>query len=322
MFTTIIGKDLQKAIALLNNNEVVAIPTETVYGLAANALSEEAVVKIFDAKQRPFFNPLIIHVSSVNEIDKYAEIDDLSLKLAKHFMPGPLTLLLPKKEVVPDLVTAGSNKVAIRVPQHELTLKLLQQLNFPIAAPSANPFGYVSPVSAQHVYDGLYNKIPYILDGGNCNVGLESTIVEVENDDVILHRVGGLSIEKIEEVIERKLIIKKSQKDPETSGQLKSHYATSTDLIQGNIEELLKQHQNKKIALLSFQKTYSQIAESDQYILSKEGDLNIAAQQLFKVMRILDEKKYDIILAEIFPNDGLGLAINDRLHRAQASQKS
>ena len=322
MFTTIIGKDLQKAIALLNNNEVVAIPTETVYGLAANALSEEAVVKIFDAKQRPFFNPLIIHVSSVNEIDTYAEIDDLSLKLAKYFMPGPLTLLLPKKEVVPDLVTAGSNKVAIRVPQHELTLKLLQQLNFPIAAPSANPFGYVSPVSAQHVYDGLYNKIPYILDGGNCNVGLESTIVEVENDDVILHRVGGLSIEKIEEVIERKLIIKKSQKNPKTSGQLKSHYATSTDLIQGNIEELLKQHQNKKIALLSFQKTYSQIAESNQYILSKEGDLNIAAQQLFKVMRILDEKKYDIILAEIFPNDGLGLAINDRLHRAQASQKS
>lgn len=322
MFTTLIGTDLQKAIALLNANEVVAIPTETVYGLAANALSDEAVVKIFEAKQRPFFNPLIIHVGSINEINLYAEIDDLSLQLAKQFMPGPLTLLLQKKEIVPDLVTAGSTKVAIRVPKHELTLNLLQQLNFPIAAPSANPFGYVSPVTAQHVYDGLHSKIPYILDGGNCNVGLESTIVEVDNGKIILHRVGGLSIEEIESFTEKKLIINKKQNQPQTSGQLASHYATSIDLIQGNIDELLQNHQHKKVAIISFKKTYVQFKESDQYILSKEGDLNKAAQQLFKVMRKLDDEKYDLILAEIFPNEGLGFAINDRLHRAQVSQKS
>lgn len=322
MFTTTIGKDLQQTIALLNANEVVAIPTETVYGLAANALNEAAVVKIFDAKQRPFFNPLIIHVASIIDLDKYAKIDELSLKLANQFMPGPLTLLLPKKEIVPDIVTAGSNKVAIRIPQHTLTLKLLQELNFPIAAPSANPFGYVSPVTAQHVFDGLYGKIPYILDGGNCNVGLESTIIEVENGEVILHRVGGLSIELIEAVIGRKLIIKEFEKNPQTSGQLKSHYATSTDLIQGNVQELLLKYQNKKIAIISFKNIYHQIPLQDQFILSKEGDLNIAAQHLFSVMRSLDEKKYDIILAEIFPNKGLGKAINDRLFRAQSSQKS
>jgi L-threonylcarbamoyladenylate synthase len=322
MVTTTIGKDLQKAITLLNTNEVVAIPTETVYGLAANALNEEAVAKIFEAKQRPFFNPLIIHVSSINEFEKYAMVDDLSMKLANHFMPGPLTLLLPKKEIVPDIVTAGSKKVAIRVPQHQLTLQLLKQVNFPIAAPSANPFGYVSPVTAEHVYDGLKEKIPYILDGGNCNVGLESTIIEVENNEVILHRLGGLSIEKIEEVIVRKILIKPSQKNPETSGQLKSHYATSTDLIQGNVEELVAKYLTQKIAIISFKKLYPQIPEDDQFILSKEGDLNKAAQNLFKVMRILDDKKYDLILAEVFPNEGLGLAINDRLYRAQASQKS
>ncbi len=285
MFTTFIGTDLQKAIALLRGNEIVAIPTETVYGLAANALCEEAVVKIYEAKQRPFFNPLIIHVASIDEIDNYAKCDDLSLKLAKEFMPGPLTLLLPKKDIVPDLVTAGSTKVAIRVPQHELTLELLRQLNFPIAAPSANQFGYVSPVTAQHVYEGLQSKIPYILDGGNCNVGLESTIIEVDNNEVILHRVGGLSIEQIENVVGKKIIKKENEIKPETSGQLKSHYATSTDLIQGNIDELLAIHQNKKVAIITFKKTYSQITTLDQFILSKEGDLNIAAQQLFKVMR-------------------------------------
>ncbi|MBS4042469.1 MAG: threonylcarbamoyl-AMP synthase [Chitinophagaceae bacterium] len=322
MLKTIIDTDIRKAIDLLNANEVVAIPTETVYGLAANALSEEAVVKIFEAKQRPFFNPLIVHVSSIDEIDLYAEMDEISRKLASCFMPGPLTLLLPKKELVPGIVTAGSTKVAIRVPQHHIAKSLLQQLDFPIAAPSANPFGYVSPVTAKHVYDGLNGKIHYILDGGNSNVGVESTIIEVENEQVILHRVGGLAIEEIENVIGIKLIRKKTEKNPTTSGQLKSHYATTTDLIQGNIQELLQQHSSKKIAIISFKKQYPNIADQDQYILSKEGSLQIAAQNLFHVMRILDEKDYNLILTEIFPNEGLGVAINDRLYRAQSSQKS
>jgi L-threonylcarbamoyladenylate synthase len=321
MFTTEIGTDIDKAIALLNANEVVAIPTETVYGLAGNALNGDAVVKIFEAKNRPFFNPLILHISTVEQIEQYAFLDDISKKLAHHFMPGPFTLLLNKKEIVPDLVTAGSNKVAIRIPNHPLTHQLLSQLHYPLAAPSANPFGYVSPVSAAHVLQGLQNKIPYILDGGNCVVGLESTIVEVENGEVILHRAGGLAIEDIEQVIEKKVIIATHQSKPQTSGQLKSHYATTTDLLQGNIEELIKLYQGKSIAILSFEKEYEGIDKQHQFILSRNGNLNEAAQNLFATMRVLDTMNYEIILAEVFPPKGLGLAINDRLKRAQVTEK-
>jgi L-threonylcarbamoyladenylate synthase len=236
-------------------------------------------------------------------------------------MPGPFTLLLRKKDIVPDLVTAGSNKVAIRIPNHPLTHQLLSQLNYPLAAPSANPFGYVSPVSATHVLQGLQGKIPYILDGGHCTVGVESTIVAVENGAVILHRAGGLAIEDIEQVIEKKLVIAAQQSKPQTSGQLKSHYATTTDLLQGNIEELITLNQGKKIAILSFQKEYKNIDKQHQFILSPNGNLNEAAQNLFGTMRELDTMNYDIILAEVFPTKGLGLAINDRLKRAQVTEK-
>jgi L-threonylcarbamoyladenylate synthase len=321
MFKTQIGTDINQALAFLNANEIVAIPTETVYGLAGNALSNEAVIKIFEAKNRPFFNPLILHLASVEQIEQYAFIDEISLLLASHFMPGPFTLLLHKKDIVPNLVTAGNAKVAIRIPHHPLTRQLLSQLNYPLAAPSANPFGYVSPVSATHVMKGLQGKIPYILDGGNCTVGLESTIVEVENGEVILHRAGGLAIEDIEQVIGKKIIAYTHQSKPQTSGQLKSHYATTTDLLQGNIEELIQEHQGKKIAILSFNKEYDGIEKQHQYILSIKGNLNEAAQNLFNTMRQLDEMNYDVILAEVFPQQGLGLAINDRLQRAQVTEK-
>ncbi len=321
MFTTEIGTDIDKAIALLNANEVVAIPTETVYGLAGNALSNDAVIKIFEAKNRPFFNPLILHLATIEQIKDYAFLDDVSKKLAQHFMPGPFTLLLNKKEIVPDLVTAGSNKVAIRIPNHPLTHQLLLQLNYPLAAPSANPFGYVSPVSAAHVLQGLQGKIPYILDGGNCTVGLESTIVEVEKEEVLLHRAGGLALEDIEQVIGKKITITTQHSKPQTSGQLKSHYATTTDLLQGNIKALMELYQGKKIAILSFQKEYDGVDEQDQFILSPNGNLNEAAQNLFATMRVLDTMNYDIILAEVFPQQGLGLAINDRLKRAQVTEK-
>lgn len=321
MFTTKIGTDIDTAVSLLNANEIVAIPTETVYGLAGNALNEIAIAKIFDAKKRPFFNPLILHLVSINQIKEYAFLDDTSLQLAKHFMPGPFTLLLPKKNIVPDLVTAGSKKVAIRIPSHPIAHQLLLQLNYPLAAPSANPFGYVSPVSATHVMQGLQRKIPYILDGGMCEVGLESTILEAENNNVILHRAGGLAIEDIENIIGKKVVVAASHSTPQTSGQLKSHYATTTDLLQGNIENLLEQFQQKKVAVISFQKQYEQIDLQHQHILSPQGNLNEAAKNLFATMRQLDAMNYDIILAEVFPNKGLGIAINDRLKRAQASEK-
>jgi L-threonylcarbamoyladenylate synthase len=292
-----------------------------VYGLAGNALSNDAVVKIFEAKNRPFFNPLILHLASMEQMEHYAYLDAISSKLAAAFMPGPFTLLLNKKDNVPDLVTAGSSKVAIRIPHHPLTHQLLSALAYPLAAPSANPFGYVSPVSAAHVLQGLAGKIPYILDGGNCAVGLESTIVEVDNEDVILHRAGGLAIEAIESVIGKKLIVAAHHSKPQTSGQLKSHYATTTDLLQGDIEAMLPNYNGKKLAVLSFQKEYPGVEKQHQYILSPTGNINEAAQNLFTTMRVLDTMQYDIILAEVFPQQGLGLAINDRLQRAQVTEK-
>jgi L-threonylcarbamoyladenylate synthase len=322
MFNTTIGTDINEAITILNANELVAIPTETVYGLAANALNTAAVAKIFEAKNRPFFNPLIIHLANIEQIHQYAILDEMSLLLAKYFMPGPFTLLLNKKEIVPDLVTAGSHKVAVRIPAHPLTHQLLSQLNFPLAAPSANPFGYVSPVTASHVQQGLQGKIKYILDGGNCEIGIESTIIKVENNEVILHRSGGLAIEDIEAIVGKKIIVATHHSKPQTSGQLKSHYATATPLLQGNVQDLLQQYQTQKVAIISFSKTYFGIDTQHQFILSPQGNLSEAAQNLFATMRKLDELHYDIILAETFPNKGLGLAINDRLKKAQVTEKS
>ena len=197
-----IGKDIQKAKDFLEKDELVAIPTETVYGLAANALNPIAVAKIFEAKERPTFDPLIVHTHSLQEVYKFVtNIHPALLKLAEAFWPGPLTLLLPKKEIIPSLVTSGLDRVGVRVPNHSLTLDLLSQLNFPLAAPSANPFGYISPTTAMHVEKQLGTKIPYILDGGSCEVGLESTIVGEENGEIIIYRLGGLSVDEIETIV-------------------------------------------------------------------------------------------------------------------------
>ncbi len=317
---TQIGTDINFAVELLNRGELVAIPTETVYGLAGNALNEAAVLKIFTAKNRPQFNPLIIHVSSFDLLEKYVtHIPSKARLLADKFLPGPLTFLLPKKDIIPDLVTAGSDKVAVRIPDHPLTKALLQQLEFPVAAPSANPFGYVSPTSAQHVYDGLKGKIPYILDGGECKVGLESTIISFdENENIIVHRAGGVALEEIDKIsVEKDRLHTHAHEMPDAPGQLKSHYATHTPLVVGEIKELLRQNTDKKIAVIGFTKTHHHPAIVYQATLAPSGKLEEAAKNLFKTLREIDTIEADIILAEKFPAIGLGLAINDRLNRAQ-----
>ncbi len=315
MITTI-GTDLQKATELLLADELVAIPTETVYGLAGNALSEAAVSKIYAAKNRPSFNPLILHIKNIDQINRYAEADIHSLIIAKILMPGPITLLLPKKNTVPDITTAGSNKVAIRIPKHPLTLSLLEQIDFPLAAPSANPSGYVSPTLSTHVYDGLNGKIEYILDGGPTSIGLESTICEVVGDHIILHRSGGISAAQLTDLTGLEVKIATPESTPKTPGQLKSHYAPNTPLFRGEIEQLIKTHSGKKIAVISF-KNYFEADQSDCYTLSPEGDIAIAANKLFATLRKIDKGNYDVILAEIFPVSGIGIAINDRIERAQ-----
>jgi L-threonylcarbamoyladenylate synthase len=314
---TITGTDISKAGEILRRGELVAIPTETVYGLAANALDPVAVLKIYETKGRPAFNPLIVHVHDANQFSKYAnEVPELIRTLAEKFSPGPITFVLPKKNIIPDIVTGGGETVALRVPGHPITLKLLAHLDFPLAAPSANPFGYISPVNAMHVADQLDGLIPYILDGGPSIIGVESTVVTVENNKLIVLRLGGVSIEDLKDIAGEVELRINSSSDPKSPGQLKSHYAPKIPLRLGKMEELLQEYPTQRKALLSFTQKYSGATIITEEILSRNGDLNEAARNLFSALRKLDNSNAEIILAERFPEHGLGLAINDRLERA------
>lgn len=311
------GKNTDHAAKLLLNGALVAIPTETVYGLGANALDENAVLRVYEAKERPFFDPLIIHVASLQSAHNYADFNDERLtRLALEFWPGPLTLLLPKKMIVPAIVTSGLNQVAVRVPDHDLTLELLRKVRVPVAAPSANPFGYVSPTSAEHVDRQLGNKIDYILDGGICKVGLESTIVGAEDDTICVYRLGGLSIEEIERVVGKVELRINNSGDPKAPGQLKSHYAPLKKLLFGNSEELISENPDKKIALITFGPQKLNEKNCSVFNLSETCSLKEAALNLFKFLRLADDSDAEIVIAQKLPDEGLGRAINDRLKRA------
>jgi len=316
----LIGTDIERAIELLHANELVAIPTETVYGLAGNAFSDVAVAKIFAAKNRPAFDPLIVHTSHYERITELVlDIPSPAQKLAAAFMPGPITLLLPKRERIPDIVTAGSTIVAVRVPDHPLTLQLLRALDFPLAAPSANPFGYISPTRAGHVARQLGDRISYILDGGPCAVGLESTIVGFPEGQPTVFRKGGIAVEDIEAQIGPVQVREHSSSNPQAPGMLKSHYAPGVPVLLGDIPQLLEQHAGKRIGLLTFQNQYKEVPEEHQVVLSSAGDLTEAARHLFSGLRYLDQLPLDLIIAEPVPERGLGRAINDRLRRAAAT---
>lgn len=299
----------------------MAIPTETVYGLAGNALDPEAVSRIFAVKNRPRFDPLIVHVAGVERIPPLvAAFPEAARELAGRFMPGPLTLLLPRSERIPDLVTSGSSRVAIRIPRHPLTLALLQALEFPLAAPSANPFGYISPTTARHVLAQLGGKIPCILDGGPCEVGVESTIVGWDEDGhTVVYRKGGIAVEEIEAVAGPLRLMPHSSSRPEAPGRLKSHYAPKASLLLGDLPELLNTHAGKRLGLISFRDHYEEVPAERQITLSPTGDYAEAARRLFAGMRRLDSLDLDLILAELLPEEQLGRAINDRLRRAAVS---
>lgn len=316
-----VGDDIQKAAVFLRQGQLVAIPTETVYGLAGNALDVKAVSSIFETKNRPSFDPLILHVASLEQVNPFvSEFPDQLKRLAEAFWPGPLTVLLPRKASVPDLVTSGLGRVAVRVPNHPLTLALLAQLDFPLAAPSANPFGYISPTLAAHVAAQLGTQIPYILDGGACAVGLESTIVGIEEEQVVIYRLGGLDISEIESLVGPVIVQAHSSSNPTAPGQLASHYAPRKPFVLGDLTELVPQlvQQGKKVGVLSFSTYFPSLSADRQVILSASQDLKEAAQRLFMAMRLLDESDAELILAEFVPEIGLGLAINDRLKRAAA----
>lgn len=314
-----IGRNLAIAKQLLEQGELVAIPTETVYGLAGNALNEKAILEIFKVKNRPRFDPLIVHVASWEKAKELVEdFPEKAELLATHFWPGPLTLLLKKKPHIPDLVTSGLDTVGVRCPNHELTRSLLHQLSFPLAAPSANPFGYISPTRPEHVNEQLGDKINYILDGGECPIGIESTIIGFEKDQPVVYRLGGLSLEKIESVIGKVGVQVNTSSNPLAPGQLKSHYAPRKKMKLGNLEELIHMQGGDRVGVLTFNKQRAEVEAHHQIILSAEGNVEVAAQRLFAALRTLDKMDVDIILAEEVPNVGLGKAINDRLRRAAA----
>jgi L-threonylcarbamoyladenylate synthase len=315
---SVIGKSLETACELLSSGEVVAIPTETVYGLAGNALNTEAVDKIYSIKSRPRNNPLILHIPGIDRLQDYVkDVPDLALKLAEKFWPGPLTLLLPKANHVIGEVTAGLPNLAIRVPAHPLTLNLLNMLSFPLAAPSANPYGYISPTNPAHVNSQLGEKIKYILDGGSCIRGVESTIVGFEDNCPVIYRMGAVTPGDIKTITGNVRLYQKQENKPLTSGMSLSHYSPKTSVyLTKNINGLNNISPSQNLGLLTFKDFYPITERDKQVILSPAGDLDEAAKNLYEALHRLDSMQLDLIIAEYVPDEGIGTAINDRLTRA------
>jgi L-threonylcarbamoyladenylate synthase len=313
-----ISTDIQLAAKFLNNEGIVGIPTETVYGLAANAFSERAILKIFDIKQRPTTNPLILHIKNYEELKNVGtDIPEMAHQLAKTFWPGPLTLLVKKQKQISNLVTADQNTVAVRVPNHPLTLELLHSIAFPLVAPSANPFTRISPTKAIHVDDYFDTKIDMVLDGGSCSAGVESTIVGFDQNQVIVYRLGAISIEEIEKITGNVTLLQSGHKKTTTPGMFKKHYAPTTKIIlTSNVQHELNLWKDMKIGVLVFQQALQNVPLTQQKILSPEGDLKIATANLYNSLHELDSLNLDLIIAERFPDEGLGRTLNDRLTRA------
>lgn len=321
-----LGTNVDLAAELLRAGKLVGIPTETVYGLAANALDAAAVAAVFAAKNRPTFDPLIVHCASATQAWQLASAEPpLAQILANRFWPGPLTMLLPKTDAIPDLVTAGSARAAFRVPAHPMVQQLLHQLDFPLAAPSANPFGYISPTTAQHVQAQLGGAVAYILDGGPSHIGIESTIIGVEDGICTVYRLGGITVEELQQVAGYVQLALQTGDSPaakpQAPGQLTSHYAPRTLLVLGTVAGPLAQYSGKRIGVIGMAIGLASTADLIVEDLSPTGDLAQAAQNLFAALRRLDGLSLDVIIAQPVPDKGLGRAINDRLRRAASARK-
>lgn len=316
----IVGTDILCAAALLRKGELVAIPTETVYGLAANALDEAAVLSVFKAKKRPDFDPLIVHAHDMESAFRWAaEIPQAARKLAEAFWPGPLTLILPKKKEIPYVVTSGLDTVGLRVPNHPLTKQLLAGLPFPLAAPSANPFGYISPTTAMHVKENLGHEISYILDGGACSHGLESTIVGFENGEPVVYRRGSLPTSAIEEIVGVVREKINSSSNPKAPGQLAVHYAPQKKLVLVNPHDITNITQ--PYTLINFGNELNAWVPKAEtvFTFSETGDATEAARKFYGILREADQSNNDLIITAYIPEGGMSAAINDRLTRAAST---
>ena len=321
-----ISRNVQSAARLIQNGELVAFATETVYGLGANALDPEAVAQIFAVKQRPHFDPLIVHIANTDQLEELtSDFTSTAEKLASTFWPGPLTLVLPKKKIVPDLVTSGLNSVAIRIPAHPVARELLDLARLPIAAPSANKFGCLSPTRAIDVAEQLCEEIKLILDGGTCTVGVESTVIQCLGECPVLLRPGGISLEDIQacvgEIRMAEIEDYAEVKSHVSPGMLPKHYAPGTPLIiVDHPDQLPESGLFGVLSLYPLEDTeFRDCQFSAQQILSPTGDLKIAATNFFSALRNLDASGVDQIIAIRLPERGLGRTINNRLERAAAS---
>jgi L-threonylcarbamoyladenylate synthase len=306
---------IRKGAEIIKSGGLVAFPTETVYGLGADGLNPIAVAKIFEVKRRPSFNPLILHIAKKSDLAKFTNYDDSRIdKLIDSFWPGPLTLVLPKKKIVPGIVTSGNETVAIRMPNHKVALDLIKKSGVPIAAPSANKFGNLSPTNAIHVYKSLGESIELILDGGKCKIGLESTIIEVRDNNMILLRPGGLSKEEVEDVVGKIKIKRTQQVNPNSPGQLPYHYSPSVPLYFLN-SITAKKWESSNVGVIYFKKENERFSFSNYKVLSSKGDLREAAANLFKFLHEFENANVEAILVERIKEKGLGFAIMDRLKR-------
>ncbi|MDK2745527.1 MAG: L-threonylcarbamoyladenylate synthase [Nitrospira sp. BO4] len=316
-----IPKAIQLAAETIKAGGLVAFPTETVYGLGCDAMNPDAAAKVFEAKQRPQFDPLIVHIAHRDQLHMVVtSLPTAAQQLIDAFWPGPLSLVLPKQLAVPDLVTAGLTTVAVRMPNHPVAQALIREAGTPIAAPSANPFSYVSPTTAQHVVEGLGKKVDVILDGGPCTVGVESTIVSLVGPQPELLRPGTITLEQLTAVIGPLRRASSEQAMPIAPGQLTRHYATQTPVtILPSAGARPARGRDERAGLL----IVSQASESDTRfaaveVLSPTGDLREAARNLFAALRRLDALGLARIYAEPCKEEGLGLAIMDRLRRCAA----
>ena len=311
------AQNISKAADLIKSGGIVCFPTETVYGLGADAFNPTGTAKIFEAKNRPFFDPLIVHIAAIEELDKLAvDVSEKALKLASKFWPGPLTIIFEKTKNVPDIVTSGLSTVAVRMSNNDIAINLILESQTPIAAPSANPFGYLSPTTAQHVFDYLGDKVDIIIDGGACSVGIESTIIKISEIETSILRPGGISKEEIEEVIGKTTIAQTSE-CPNAPGQLPYHYSPSISL---KVVDTITENLYTDDALFLFykkpDKSKIEIIKGKFEYLTIDGNLYEAAANVFSALHKLDKLNGKIIYAEKVPEHGLGIAINDRLIKA------
>lgn len=320
----LITTDIYEAVKVLDTDDVVAIPTETVYGLAGNIYSSKAINKIYAVKQRPHFNPLIVHIASAGQLPEIAaEIPPAAQKLTETFWPGPLTLVLKKQPAIPDWVTAGKDTVAVRVPAHPVALGLLQQLSYPLAAPSANPFTTISPTTAAHVQGYFNDAIPLILDGGACEAGIESTIIGFRGNEPVVYRLGSLPVEQVEAITGRLELFNKKENQPEAPGMLLKHYSPKKPLyLTDDVAGLAGAFPDKKIAVLVLSTVPDGSNIIHSIVLSASGNLKEAASGLYNAMHRLDATDADFIIAERMPAGSFGPAINDRLERASKPIKT